>query len=597
MSHPPRLLKWEIPGLLLLCALVTGLAWPGLRSPLLLDDLDQLYYTRMMGGWGDIFRPDAYELFRPVKNAIFYALLPWIENDLFKMHLGCLACFLSGVAGVWILARRISGDPVLALVIAAVWALAPTQVSSAIWLSCANIGVGVFFLCLALCFYDKARTHTGGIHWPWLIPAALATLLAQCSYETAVAIAPMALALDWTRGRLKRETLIRTGMAVGVLAVITVIYLLIRKSSGTIASAADRNLGFAPDAEKWQLALSAPWFLWRHLLMWFSPVGNIEFVSTYVWMKSATPGELVWGAVVWLTLLATPFMLRKRQPLAALGVAWFLIAAFPAGNFIPIYSGPIEDYYLTVPSLGLAVAVAWWVLAAWRGLRSGEGNSPLLAVLALLVLGLPRVLLAGFFPMWADVWSRPAELYARVAVSRPHQFQADGLLAREMLLGGLVKEAEERARASLDAAPWYPVAAMVLAEAALHLQEFGESKRLFTHLAEGKLTPIHLREFSQLRLGMLHGMNEETREKGMEYHRAVLANPHSMYHGTAVYELAKLYHAAGDKERASATIERGRQMHPGSRVLEEASAKLAKGEPLPDAASFLPDLRKLNPAS
>lgn len=550
-----------------------------------------------MSGWRDIFRPDSYQLFRPVKNAIFYALLPWIENDLFKMHLACLLCFLSGVAGVWILVRRVSADPVLALTAAAVWALAPTQVSSAIWLSCANIGVGVFFLCLALWFYDKARTDEGGIRWPWMIPAAIATLLAQCSYETAVAIAPMALALDWTRGRLRRETLIRTGMALGVLAVITVIYLLIRKSSGTIATAAERNLGFAPDAEKWQLALSAPWFLWRHLLMWFSPVGNIEFISTYLWMKSASPGELVWGAVVWLTLLAAPFLLRKRHPLAALGVAWFLIAAFPAGNFIPIYSGPIEDYYLTVPSLGLAMAVAWWVLSAWRGLRSGEGNSPLLAVLVLLVLGLPRLVLAGFFPMWADVWSRPAELYARVAASRSHQYQAEGLLAREMLLGGLVKEAEERASASLEAAPWYPVSIMVTGEACLHLEKFEESKRLFMQLAEGKLTPMHIREFSQLRLGMIHGMNEETRETGMEYHRAVLANPHSMYHATAVYELAKLYQAAGDKERASATIERGRQMHPGASKIEQASAKLAKGEPLPDAASFLPELRGSNPKS
>jgi tetratricopeptide (TPR) repeat protein len=597
MLQPPRIQKWEIPALLILCMLVAVLSWPGLRAPLLLDDLDQLYYTRLMTGWGDIFRPDAYQLFRPVKNAIFYALLPWIDEDIFKMHLGCLACFLSGVVGVWILGRRISADPAMAITIAAVWALAPTQVSSAIWLSCANIGVGVFFLCLALWFYDKARTDNGGARWPWMLAAAVATLLAQCSYETAVAIAPMALALDWSRGRLTRGTFIRTGMAVGVLAAVTVFYLVLRKSSGTIASAQEWNLGYAPGTQKWQLVLSAPWFLWRHLLMWFSPVGNIEFVSTYLWMRSASPLELVWGAVVWLALLATPFLLRKKQPLAALGIAWFLIAAFPAGNFLPIFAGPIEDYYLTVPSLGLAVAVGWWLVMAWRSLRSGEAGSPLLVVLVLLVLGLPRLVLAGFFPMWADVWSRPAEIYARVAASRPHQFQAEGLLAREMLVGGLVKEAEERARASLATAPWHPVSVMVLAEAGLLLENFEESKELFARLAESKLTPIHLREFSQLRMGMLLGMDETTREKGMEFHRAVLANQYSMYHATAVYELAKLYQAAGDKERAAATIERGLQIHPGMPVLEAASAKLASGEPLPDARSFLSELRKANPAA
>lgn len=595
--QPPGLLKWEIPFLFLLCLLVTGLSWPGLRSPLLLDDLDQVYYTKLMDGWGDIFRPDAYQLFRPVKNAIFLALLPWMEGDLLKMHLGCLACFLSGVVGVWILARRVSADPVLALVIATVWAVAPTQVSTAIWLSCANIGVGVFFLCLALSFYDKARTNDGSTRWSWMIAAAAATLLAQLSYETAVAIAPMALALDWTKGRLTRETFIRTGVTVGVLAAVTVLYLIVRKSSGTIASAQEWNLGYAPGTPKWQLVLSAPWFLWRHLLMWVAPVGNIEFVSTYLWMKSASPLELVWGGVVWMVLLALPIFFKSRQPLAALGIAWFLIAAFPAGNFIPIYAGPIEDYYLTVPSVGLAVAVGWWLVMAWRGLRSGEANSPLGAVLVLLVLGLPRLVLAGFFPMWADVWSRPAELYARVAVSRSHQFQAEGLLARELLIGGSVKDAHERARASLDAAPWHPVPVMVLAEAELFLDQLEESKRLFGQLASAERMPMHIREFSLLRLGMLHGMKEETREKGMEFHRTLLANPYSMYHGTAVYELAKLYQAAGDKERAVATIERGRQLHPGMPVLERASAKLAKGEPLPDASSFLGELRGQNPTS
>jgi tetratricopeptide (TPR) repeat protein len=243
------------------------------------------------------------------------------------------------------------------------------------------------------------------------------------------------------------------------------------------------------------------------------------------------------------------------------------------------------------------MAVASLVVSAWRGLRSGEGNSPLLAVLVLLVLGLPRVVLAGFFPMWADVWSRPAELYARVAVSRPHQFQAEGLLARELFTGGLVKDAEERARAALDAAPWHPVPVMVLAEVELHLGRFEESRRLFAQLAEAERMAMHIREFSLLRLGMLHGMNEETRGKGMEYHREVLANEHSMYHGTAAYELAKLYQATGDKERAAATIERGLQMHPDMPALREASAKLANGEPLPDAGSFLPELRRSNPAS
>lgn len=573
----------------MLCALVTGLSWPGLRSPLLMDDIEQLFYTRTLRNWGEIWKPDVFSLFRPVKNALFYALLPWLEGDLLRVHLVGLGCFLAGVAGVWVLARRVTWDPVLAMAVAAVWALAPTQVSSAIWLSCANIGIGVFFLCLCLVFYDKSRSEDG--NWRWLLAAMPAAMLALLSYETAVAIAPMALALDWARGRITRRTAGAAVAAVGAIALTTLIYLVIRVQAGTAATAMQSNLGFEPGMEKWQVMVSAPWFLWRHVLMWFAPIGNIEFVSTYAWMKSASAGELVWGGFVWLVLLAAPFLLRKSQPLVALGIAWFLIAAFPAGNFVPLYVGPIEDYYLTVPSIGIALALAATSLAAWRGLRAGQARSPLAAVLVLLLLGLPRLGLAGFFPVWAEVWNRPAELYARVAASRSWQFQAEGLLARELAVAGVLDDARKHAGAAMAMAPWHPFPKMVLAEVNLKEKNFDEARSLFILVGQAENAPAQARELAILRVGMIYGMEEATREKAMDVHRKLLDHhPDSPYHATAAYELAKLYQARGDQARAAATIGRARQLHPGVDCIRKAFAALEAGQPLPAPDSFLMEI-------
>ena len=86
-------------------------------------------------------------------------------------------------------------------------------------------------MCLALIMYDKSREDDPAAAWPrvpWLLGAAAATFMGQISYETAVAIAPMALAMDWFRGRklFARNTV----LALGVLSLVTVFLPLVTRA-------------------------------------------------------------------------------------------------------------------------------------------------------------------------------------------------------------------------------------------------------------------------------------------------------------------------------------------------------------------------------
>ena len=251
-----------------------------------------------------------------MKNALFYGLLPVLDGDPIVFHAVGVLCFLAGMSrGVYFLVRRVAACAGTALGVAAVWALAPTQVSTIIWLSAANIGICVGFMCLALIMYDKSREDDPAAAWPrvpWLLGAAAATFMGQISYETAVAIAPMALAMDWFRGRklFARNTV----LALGVLSLVTVSYLLLRGHYGSRVSASVGNMGFEPGLEKWKLTVSAPWFLWQHLLMWFAPVGRIELAGTYLWLRSASPAALAWSWAGWVVLLALLFLLRRKYP-------------------------------------------------------------------------------------------------------------------------------------------------------------------------------------------------------------------------------------------------------------------------------------------
>jgi hypothetical protein len=142
-------------------------------------------------------------------------------------HLFGLACYFWGVAGVHLLARSLSGNRWFGLACAAMWALAPTQVSTILWLSGANISLSVGFLCAALCFYDKARTSPGGagrLSVPLLLLAVTFGFAALISYETAVALAPLAVALDWYRGRtvVSRQGIVAAGILVATRTVVRI---------------------------------------------------------------------------------------------------------------------------------------------------------------------------------------------------------------------------------------------------------------------------------------------------------------------------------------------------------------------------------------
>ncbi|HET8548824.1 MAG TPA: glycosyltransferase family 39 protein, partial [Bryobacteraceae bacterium] len=63
------------------------------------------------------------------------------------------------------------------------------------------------------------------------------------------------------------------------------------------------------------------------------------------------------AAIVW--------MIRRRQWLVLLFAGWFLIAIGPV---LPL-KNHISDYYLTIPSIGLAMLGGWTVAQAWRAPR------------------------------------------------------------------------------------------------------------------------------------------------------------------------------------------------------------------------------------
>ena len=114
------------------------------------------------------------------------------------------------------------------------------------------------------------------------------------------------------------------------------------------------------------------------------------------------------------TLVALAVALRKRRPLAALGIAWFLGAQLLTATVVPLEL--VFEHRNYFASLGVCLAVADLLLLAPRH-ESARRVGALLAVLWLLFLGMTTALRAR-------EWSDPLRFAASEAAKHPHSPRA-----------------------------------------------------------------------------------------------------------------------------------------------------------------------------
>lgn len=523
-----------VAGLVIAAALLFS---PALEAPLLLDDEDQLAYVQGMTSWRDALGLDCYGLFRPVKNLIFLAVARTPEMPLFGWHILSAGLYLLTALVAFLLLSHLLDSFRWGAVAAIAWTLAPTQVSAVAWLSCANILVMTFCLLVALICYDGARA--GGPRpaaAAWLAACTFLYAVAVASYETAVVFPALLVLWDI---RARRPSLFTRAAAFHLpVWLVTAAYLGLRFTAH--ASVMKMGNESFSTLSKTRTFLSAPYFILDHAALWLWPPGRQGVAGTYIWGVSASPRLL---AACWLILaalagLAAGLALRRRAPLVVFGAAWFFVAFFPVSNLVPLQSGPFADYYLVLPSFGLALIVTDVVRRLWARAVREAGAGPARAAARALCTGFIawRLGLALMCWDWADAWTFPPKLFARSAAARPAQFKAQANLARLFLLAGRIDDARDLAGRAADAAPWYAHARLVLGDIALRTEQPDEARRQF----ETALRLMPNAPYPLFALGFIAETHEQDTLRAAELYGRVLALPWSASSGTAALNLSRL---------------------------------------------------------
>ncbi|RYD68122.1 MAG: hypothetical protein EOP83_01455 [Verrucomicrobiaceae bacterium] len=395
---------------LLVLAVVTLVVFqPVFKAPLVLDDNITLTHIRQFESWQQAWKADAFHFFRPVKNLFFY----WVEQahgGAALFHWANLAAYFVAACAIFTLTLRLSGRLSTAFVAAAVWLLSPTGGTNAVWVTCFNINAAAASIAFCVACYDIAR-HDSSRRSLYGVAAGFFFILGLLSYETAIATPALLVLTDVYRQRkvaAKQSLLLYAAMALTVAA-----WMVCRHFAGA-AGVQQSVPSLDPAMPAWQLSASAPFFLWTHFKMWVAPDGRLEMLGSYLWDRSVPAVMLPFLWVLLLGLVYLGIRFWNRAPLFFFGLAWFLIAAAPSGNFLPLRNTPAADYYVPIPAIGLSLAFAAVLQIAIARLRSSAENRPALigAIATITCLCGWRLIQIPVLTSWLVAWQTPPEVLA-----------------------------------------------------------------------------------------------------------------------------------------------------------------------------------------
>jgi tetratricopeptide (TPR) repeat protein len=376
--------------------------------------------------------------------------------------------------------------------------------------------------------------------------------------EIAVTLPALLVAIDVLRPsppRVPRR--LANGLPVYLsLAAIFATYLILRTAvlgtaAGEVPAPALRDL---TAGERILTALSV-WPEYIRLLLFPLDLAS-DYAPALVLTATSLSLDVLAGIVVLVGLLALAGALRRRAPLASLGIAWFCLTILPVSNLVIPAGVILAERTLYLPSAGLSIALAALV-ARWPGTASARELRWALALgLVVGALLTTRTVLRN--PTWFDTYT----VLNTLAVEHPESYlsfksRAEGLArvgdvegasaAYETAVGlapahyglavsaaefygtrGAFARAEELLRSAIAQTPDLPEAYMLLSEYLIRqsnareghgvalsgLANAGPDERLYALVSESYIAKGDLEAAVRARLAAVGHAPQSTRDWG-----------------------------------------------------------------------------------
>ena len=523
--------------------------------------------------WSEVHEGSHY--YRPlVSLSYFLDLHVWGLNP-FGFHLTNLLAHLATALAVLALARRLTGDRLVAAIAAVAFALHPIHTESVTFISGRTDVLSTLLFLLALLGY--ARWRDGGSALT-LAGSLAAFFLALTAKEVAVTL-PLILVI-WDLLVAPRRstpelsdswagTLTRAVGRYAAYGAVVGLYLVIRMLS--LGSLVESDPG-----------------VWGSLLTRL--LTTTKIVASYAWMAAvpfpanahyvivpvvAPPPLVWWGAAAFLaSLLAATAWAVVRAPRWGFCALWFWLTLIPSVgvNLLPLPTAVMAERFLYLPSVGFCVLLA-------MGL--GRALGPIGTVIAGQIRPAPALALAGLLlayvglTLWRnEPWQDHYHLYLNMVDTSPDSDLPHVNLALVQLPRGEVDEAHAHFKRAVEIAPRNARAlvGLGLTETILGSREAG-----LEHALEGaRLAPSNPNVLAFL--GQLYLVREEPARAAEVLEESLRIHPDQAY--TAVLA-ARALGRAGRVTDAQAALDRAATLvRPGTEeagLLDRVTAEITGG--------------------
>ncbi len=298
----------------------------------------------------------------------------------------------------------------------------------------------LFFLAAVLLYGVRRRKGVSPLfRVGLLLLLPLLQLLSVGAKEMGITLLPVLLLLEAGVPRrvregwrpLREEVFLYLLMGVSLLAYFALRFLVLGSVVGEVA--APELLRLSPP----QRILTGVSLVTEHLRLLLFPVDLVaDYGPGVLFPARGLDALAVVGGLALSALLAGGVALRRRSPVAALGIFWFLVTLLPVSHLVVPAGVLLAERTLYLPSVGLSLVAAALVAEA-VGRAGTRARRALVGVAAALVLALllTRTVLRN------PVWRSSGSVLADLAKRHPESHRVLRARAREALRAGRVQEA------------------------------------------------------------------------------------------------------------------------------------------------------------
>ncbi|HEY5850760.1 MAG TPA: hypothetical protein VIT62_08360 [Lysobacter sp.] len=427
--------------ILALIAATTLVYWPGLGGGFLLDDYPNIV-TNPRVQPSTLTVESMMTAARSYDAGFYNRPLPTISFAIDYLHYGKnpwgykltgLIVHLLNSLLVFFLVRKLlaltrveaaRSSTTTSFVIALLWAIHPIQISSVLYIVQRMETMSLTFVLLALLAYLKGRSSQieGRAGWPWLAACAGLVIMGLLCKETAALFPAYALALELTALRFEASSPARkrwlVGFYAGGTALAAALFLLVIVPHFATADAFANR-----DFTAYERVLTQLRVLPMHLGQMILPApGRMTF---YYDAFPASHGLLapyttLLGGLLIAGLIASAWALRKRAPLAALGVFWFFAAHLITSNVFNLELVFEHRNYFAL--LGFLLTAS----EIWRKVEFRDSPSLKVFAVAAIVVGVGTLAIIR-----SATWGHPVKLAVELVAKNPTSPRASSDLGAE----------------------------------------------------------------------------------------------------------------------------------------------------------------------